>query len=290
MSNKLLSSGVLLAATALALAAGLSEGRAADLDSVYGGLEPIAEQKVEYGTGWYVRGDLGGARGIQTRTLDDPYNGIYDGPGQAPPTLAASGSSRFLYDASLGAGYQFSRWVRADVTADFHQPLASSFHGASRACVTGETGVPPAPYLTETPVTASCTPTLNASLKSYGALVNGYVDLGTWSIVTPYVGAGIGLSFGHASSSATYIQNNGVPYKVTYTDALNGSSYYQNWDRSTGVQYYNVAFALMAGLSFDVFDHTKLDIGYRYLHLGQVLGTDLSYNEVRAGLRYMIDN
>ena len=46
----------------------------------------------------------------------------------------------------------------------------------------------------------------------------------------------------------------------------------------------------MGGIAIDVYDHTKLDIGYRYLHLGDVLGANLSTQEVRAGLRYMIDN
>ncbi len=46
----------------------------------------------------------------------------------------------------------------------------------------------------------------------------------------------------------------------------------------------------MAGLSFDVFPHTKLDIGYRYLNLGTVQNVRLDAHEARAGLRYMIDN
>jgi opacity protein-like surface antigen len=48
----------------------------------------------------------------------------------------------------------------------------------------------------------------------------------------------------------------------------------------------------MAGFSVDVFDHTKLDIGYRYLNQGSVPGGTgvLSSQEVRAGLRYMVDN
>ena len=46
----------------------------------------------------------------------------------------------------------------------------------------------------------------------------------------------------------------------------------------------------MAGFAVQVFDHTKVDIGYRYLSQGRVLGTNLTTNEVRAGIRYSIDN
>ena len=36
--------------------------------------------------------------------------------------------------------------------------------------------------------------------------------------------------------------------------------------------------------------HGKVDIGYRYLNDGKVEGLNVNYQEVRAGLRYMIDN
>ena len=56
------------------------------------------------------------------------------------------------------------------------------------------------------------------------------------------------------------------------------------------VGYHTFAFALMAGVAIDVFDHTKLDIGYRYLNDGRFQGATMYYHQVRAGLRYMIDN
>jgi opacity protein-like surface antigen len=78
---------------------------------------------------------------------------------------------------------------------------------------------------------------------------------------------------------------------------------------------WNFAWALMAGLSFDVTQNLKLDLGYRYLDLGKVTsgsmhcltGTgfitggpangcepgiqskrDVAYNDFRIGLRWMI--
>ena len=137
-----------------------------------------------------------------------------------------------------------------------------------------------------------CTGYYKAQASSYDVLANAYIDIGTWYHVTPYVGAGVGLSFGHFQTSSTYIQANNTPYQVSYTDPKFGATFSQNFDRSASGTYYNFAFAGMAGVAIDVYAHTKLDIGYRYLNLGHVasLGGTLYEHEVRAGLRYMIDN
>ena len=313
---------------------------AADLDYGYGSAPPpIAESKVEFGSGWYVRGDIGVTTGTGVGAGDEPYdssqfsvtapptvtpgqpatsttvknsdgtttttttpatpaivtpsplptryfpNGISSGPGQTPPSLN-SASGVLNYTASLGAGYQFNRWIRSDLMFDFHQPIQNSRQGAGVPCITGTAiyGASPA----EIPLSTTCTPTLKATLKSYDVLINGYLDLGTWYRFTPYVGAGVGLSFGYASASSHYVQNNGVAYNVSYTDALNGAVYNQYWDRSQGKQYYNFAFAAMAGVAYDIYPHTKLDVGYRYLHLGQIIGTNVATQEARVGLRYML--
>jgi opacity protein-like surface antigen len=62
---------------------------------------------------------------------------------------------------------------------------------------------------------------------------------------------------------------------------------------------YQFAWALMAGVSVAVAEHVQLDAGYRFLNLGtisgisSVIGTTVTQravaNEVRVGLRYMID-
>ena len=75
-------------------------------------------------------------------------------------------------------------------------------------------------------------------------------------------------------------------------DAFYKTSFYENYDRRASGTYYNFAWALMAGAAYDIYDHTKLEIGYRYLNLGRISGvsTTLNSQEVRAGIRYMIDN
>jgi opacity protein-like surface antigen len=63
---------------------------------------------------------------------------------------------------------------------------------------------------------------------------------------------------------------------------------------------YNLAWAVMAGLAFDLGYGFKLDAGYRFVHVGDArTGVDtfgvgskakaLDAQEVRVGVRYVID-
>jgi opacity protein-like surface antigen len=55
----------------------------------------------------------------------------------------------------------------------------------------------------------------------------------------------------------------------------------------------------MAGVAFAMTDHVQLDVGYRFLDLGPISGIrsvtgipvtrNIVVNEIRGGLRYMID-
>lgn len=278
----------------------LASAQAADLDfpAGYGyGDAPPPQTKIEFGTGWYIRGDIG-ATAIPQATSSQPS--IYSAGGvfyDNAPNLILSRPDHLGYDASIGGGYAFLKWFRADAIFDFHQPLSSSYQGAPFQCqngfgenpgytlASGQT-VPATAYVTN----GTCTGSFKASLKSYDVLANGYFDIGTWYGITPYVGAGIGLSFGHYQTAATYTQADGSSYNISVTNPVTTATYNLYYDRFSSGNYYNFAFALMAGIAYDIFPHTKLDIGYRYLNEGKVFGQTLDYQEVRAGLRYMVDN
>ena len=119
----------------------------------------------------------------------------------------------------------------------------------------------------------------NGEITTWSTLLNGYFDLGSWAGVTPYVGAGIG-----AAEHQTRKWRDAAG--LTYHDS-------DNWD---------VAWAVMAGVAVQVSPHMSLDLGYRYIDLGQpVSGYDtastsskvhfdnLTAHELRAGVRYTID-
>jgi opacity protein-like surface antigen len=280
---------VAVAAATAATASATASAQAADLDYTFGDAPPpVAETKVEFGSGWYVRGDIGAVR-LPSMQVSSPSNlptaTNFVSP-SAPPTHLGGGSD-VGYDASLAGGYAFNKWFRTELMADFHQPMSATGNSGN-----GNVFCPTGVDLAGDYANGGCTGNYRASIRSYDVLVNGYVDLGTWYHVTPYVGAGVGMSFGHYQTSATYVQANGIPYQVTFTDPRFNASYYFDYDKQASGTYYNFAWALMAGFAIDVYDHTKLDIGYRYLNLGSIPGVSgtLSYNEVRAGLRYMIDN
>jgi opacity protein-like surface antigen len=119
------------------------------------------------------------------------------------------------------------------------------------------------------------------NITSIVVLANAYADLGTWHSFTPYVGAGLGAAGVRAAGlSNTFVQP---------TAGI-----------SSGAEQWNVAWALMAGVGYSVTPNVLIDLGYRYLHLGDVAsGVDqfggvltphgLSASEVRLGVRYTVE-
>lgn len=284
MSHRKISFGALAAIGLLGTILGTADASAADLDPVLEDAPQVMPQSnVVFGSGWYIRGDIGATRGAEVATTDPTLGGV--------PNFSFDRSHNIGYVASIGGGYAINNWFRTDAVFDFHQPVTSARNGNGFTCAYGAYGLPVGgPYSSVGYQTEHCNSSLSGALKSYDVLFNGYIDLGNWHGVTPYVGAGVGLSFGHYQTAVNYYYPNGAPYDFNYTDPVSGASLNENFDRNASGTYYNPAFALMAGVSIDVFDHTKLDVGYRYVNLGRVMGSTLSTQEVRAGLRYMIDN
>jgi len=164
----------------------------------------------------------------------------------------------------VGVGYKFNPWFRADVTLDYEWP--TDFEGT-------------------TPCPAPCggTGTTNietAELSAWTALANVYVDLGNFRGLSPYVGAGAG---------AAYVMIDDI-----HSDNGDGSE--GDWGDGND---WNFAWALMAGLAFEFSPNMALDVGYRYLNLGEVESDtieagagdgdfnyeDLQAHEIRVGLR-----
>ncbi len=284
------------AAVALAML-GTGPVKAADLDPALE--DPVQEipslpvSNVVFGSGWYVRGDFGGVQLYQANPF---FKGSATGDA---PGVTLKQSHELGYIGDIGGGYAFTPYIRSDVTLDYHMPSHSSTYGAPFRCVNGYGPVTSTTSVVAgvTTVTQSASPTYEncngayaANIQNYSALVNGYFDVGTWYGITPYIGAGAGLAFGHYTTSATYTQSDGTSYDLTITNPANNQSYHAYLDKTSSHTYYNFAYALMAGFSFPIFAHTKVDIGYRFLDLGSVLNTNVHLQEVRAGIRYMIDN
>ncbi len=242
---------------AAVLAAGIVPGLAADPyePQVYTP-EPVYQQEepeLDYG-GWYIRGDL-------DYHATDFRGGQYITYGPPPGTGAFDfGDIDSSWSIGGGVGYQASKYLRTDLTLDWMGE--ASFNG-------------------QTSGTCGGIPCVSVDTSKYSALLllaNAYAEFGTWSGITPYVGAGIGgayVKWGDLNNTAGGI-----------TTIHDGSA---NW---------RFAYALMAGASYCLTDDLKLDVGYRYSHInggkmfefasGVGPGYDDGFNihEGRAGLRY----
>jgi opacity protein-like surface antigen len=298
------------AAATVLLAGGVVCAQAADmsLPPAYQ-LEP--EPMVEFGSGWYLRGDLG------YMTISRPsYGYSITDPNMisiAPNALLGDPMQRDgLFGASVGVGYTFNRWFRSDLTYDWRQNLAGTFNQifippTARGCVISDQRVPDPATGGTTLVQdmTTCYKTDKTQIRSWSALVNVYGDLGTWFSITPYVGAGIGFTGLRTATKEEWFFSNGVAYQsgaapntwcTTTTNTCYSVGYRGPLPAAT--VHTNFSFALMAGLAYDIAPHLKLDLGYRYLNMGSLTVTDAAGNqvrrtldtqEVRAGLRWTPD-
>jgi opacity protein-like surface antigen len=188
---------------------------------------------VEMG-GWYLRGDVG----VGINELDEFRSTIQPrNLGGNPPVDNFVTNFSEIGDSALirgGVGYQFNSWLRADITGEYR--TSASFHS----------GVS---YFGPSCAVNFCMDDYHSSVSTALFMANGYVDLGTWFGVTPYVGAGIGGAF----------HKFGV-----LTDVGFGTGY------ATSKSTDNFAWAVMAGLGYNITPNLKLEAGYRYIDMGKV--------------------
>lgn len=238
-------------------------------------LLPAAPQLEPYNaplesSGWYLRGDVGvGNASLQSVTSSFA--------GGTPAGFAIDESH--LDDSAyvgLGAGYQFNNWFRADVTGEYR--TSQRFQSIESYSIVG----PPA---------GTGYDLYNGSIQSSVVLANGYVDFGHWYGWTPYLGAGVGAAYNRVASLGD------VGAGSTAGGAGNGG---MGWAASKATSAF--AWALMAGMSFDVTPNLKLDVNYRYLDMGDAVSSaivcttpcvpetqkyHLASNDVRVGVRWL---
>ncbi|WP_181407981.1 outer membrane protein [Pararhizobium mangrovi] len=146
------------------------------------------------------------------------------------------------WGGTAGFGYHFNDYLRSDLTVEYNQGSSSD--------------------------------AIDQDFNSWGFLLNGYVDLGTYMGVTPYVGGGVGTVNVHWKG-------------VDEPD-----------DIETRDDDWRFAYQLSAGLAYAVTDNLKLTVGYRYLNvdggeryqIGDEKYDDDGYtkSEIRGGLLYDI--
>ncbi|HEV7310226.1 outer membrane protein [Ensifer sp.] len=239
----------------------------------------ITIEKEAVGTGAiYVRGDIGFA---PWRGEGDPYYRTFSAGSYASVPFD---NARFdkPFAGSLGVGYQFTDTFRADLTAEYFEGRFSGSSLSVAPCAGQGAGT-------------SCALSTGADYSALGLMANAYVDFGTLAGFTPYVGAGLGatrLNWDTAIDRATCLAGGG---------ACAGTPVSRSYE---GRDSWRFTYALMAGVSYDLSDQLKLDVGYRYSHVadGEMFGfgaetlagatgdkgfdDGLSRHEIRAGLRF----
>jgi opacity protein-like surface antigen len=236
-----------LSRMALAGALGLvicSPVMAADYDPIL--VQQAPEVPVEVGTGWYLRGDVGYDLNKSFKDVD------------FTSTSASYSNHETQFTGSIGVGYHFTDWLRAD--------LNLGYLPGNRVNLSYNDGTIDAAGRIEN--------------SAWYGMANAYVDLGTYVGFTPYIGAGAGVLRSEPKASAQYTDANGT---------LSASYHSPN---------YSFAYALDAGLSYQMSRNVSLDLGYQYLSApdakvaafddtdGFRIKKGIHYHQIRVGLRY----
>jgi opacity protein-like surface antigen len=218
---------------------------------------------VSAASGWYIRGDLGYNSKIDT---DAPT--VRDFSGATLKYTTDTFDPYRLngdYSLSAGMGYQFNDFLRSDVTLDYFQATMKTKSDWKTPCTQdGGTAYLVCAYDQQ-------------RLSALGLLGNAYVDLGTYMGVTPYVGAGAGVS---------YVQWGDVQQRTrcVYTkNAKDCNSIDTQSANKDGIDSWRFTYALMTGVSYDISSTMKLDLGYRFSRIGQGGMFDFSSYEQSIG-------
>jgi opacity protein-like surface antigen len=229
-------------------------------------LPPVLAE--DFSSGWYVRGDV--TASLFRRPSARYFDVVNFAPGQWVDLRDTRASTAF--GGGLGVGFKY-KWFRLDTVLDIRSTARFSGYAPPEGNWNYAGPLPVPARLDRFGVTA------------HSALVNAYVDLGGWGGITPYVGAGLGVARLAASNYlSTPVPAAALLGETTATPTL------------TSTVKWTLAWAAMAGVTIDVTPQTKLDIGYRYMHMGALRFADtaggayrttVAAHEIRIGLRYM---
>jgi len=231
---------------------------------------PVVPVEKGFG-GWYLRGDIG----FSSQRVGRLDNVLYNNPGQTIVPKGMGFDSAGIF--GLGVGYQVNNWLRFDVTGEYR--AAANFKGSDAVTFNGG-------FLSDN---------YTGTKSEWVAMINGYVDLGTWHGITPFVGAGIGA----ANVTISGFRDDGLGFS--------GNGPIVSTAYAATRSKWNFAWALHAGLAYQVTDCLTLELAYRYINLGDGVTGDIvagdgtnnvnnpmhfkniTSNDVKIGLRWYLD-
>ncbi len=202
---------------------------------------PAPPPMVDGISGLYLRGDIGVAKAGHDKFYQNEVNTVAPGGEWLRSSI---GDAAMM---GVGIGYQVNNFLRFDLTGEYRTAAALNAIDqynytcgfTAGSCTSGQT--------------IKRNNIWSGNMSSVVALANAYADLGTWNGLTPFVGVGIGGAYNKI-------------YGVRDFDPSDlGGAGYAN-DKSK----WNMAWALHAGLAYDVSPNFKVELAYRYLNLGDV--------------------
>jgi opacity protein-like surface antigen len=231
---------------------------------------PYIPPPVEDFGGWYLRGDIG----FSNQKVNHLSNALE--ANLLTQSQKADFNSAGIF--GLGAGYRFNNWFRADVTGEYR---ASSTLNGYEVNTFDDAG------------------TLRSGFNKYTGnksewlvMANAYADLGTWWCVTPFIGAGVGAARVTMANYTDVGQVSGIGPSSAYADSAS------KW---------NFAWAVHAGLAYQINPSLTLELAYRYLDMGDGITGDvitytgtnninnpttfknLTSHDLKLGVRWAID-
>ena len=268
-----MSSTRLLAAAGAAVLLAMPAARAADLGVPppcgAPGAPPCIAPAFET-SGWYLRGFVG----MTNQSVDKAGFKPNPFPNDTIDTAFMNFDSSPL--AGGGVGYQVNNWLRFEGTVEYRS--SAHFHGQQ---------------VDRSTLPVQFADDYNASKNELLFLANGFIDVGTWWNITPFVGAGIGASRNTITGFTDIGNSIGL--------GVSSTTYAEDHSK------WSFAYALYAGLSYQVTPAFSVDLTYRYLNLGSAqTGTphafdgtpiptnpfvfdNLTSNDVLLGMRWMLD-
>jgi opacity protein-like surface antigen len=221
-----------------AIAAAFTSAQAADLPPIMQAPQMIAPVQVQEMGGWYLRGDIG--VGVQkfTEFGHTQTNSAFVWPASWRIDQRDAGETTFV---GGGFGYQWNSWLRFDATAEYRMKAKLKAIGSyTEFCPGGR-----------------CFDVYDANHSALVVMANGYIDLGTWMCITPFIGAGVG----YARHSISGLTDVGL-----ISDGTTGFGYASNSDFAE----WKFAWAVHAGLAYNVNNNFKMELAYRYMNFGNV--------------------
>lgn len=221
-----------------AIAAAFSSAQAADLPPIMQAPQMMAPMQTQEMGGWYLRGDIGvGSQKFKEFDFVQTNNAFV-----WPASWRID--QKEMGDATIfgaGIGFQWNSWLRFDGTAEYRAKAKFKAIGSyTEFCPGGR-----------------CFDVYDGSHSAVVVMANAYIDLGTWMCLTPFIGAGAG--FAHHFVSAIH--------DVGYITGPGTTGFgYGSADFSES----KFAWAVHAGVAYNVNNSFKMELAYRYLNMGNV--------------------